>query len=347
MIQLAGKEWLFFKPFNIDVCFLRGTTADEDGNVTMEEEAVFGEMLSMAQATRRCGGLVIVQVKRLAARRTLPAKQVKIPGILVDLVVVDPEQRQSYLTAYSPAFAGELAGRRSPSSRPLPLDPRKVIARRAALELYAGAICNLGSGISTGIAPHRRRRGNVLDDFALTNEQGSDRRRTGHRRRIRARATNYDGARRPAAISSISTTAAGSNSPSCRSPSSMPAGNVNVSRFADKRIIGIGGFVNISQNAKKVIFSGTFTAGGLRLDWPGERQPHPDRGPPLQAGRDRAAGLLQRALWPRARPERALCDRARGLPALRQRHRDRGAGAGHRSRARHLRPYGIPAAPGS
>ncbi len=76
--------------------FLRGTTADEDGNVTMEEEAVFLEMMSEAQATRRCGGIVIVQVKRMARRGTLPAKQVKIPGILVDLVVVEPNQRQTY-----------------------------------------------------------------------------------------------------------------------------------------------------------------------------------------------------------------------------------------------------------
>ena len=90
VISLAGREWLFYKPFSVDVAFLRGTTADEDGNVTMEQEAVFAEMLSMAQATRRSGGVVIVQVRRLAKRGTLPAKDVKIPGMLVDLVVVDP-----------------------------------------------------------------------------------------------------------------------------------------------------------------------------------------------------------------------------------------------------------------
>ncbi len=90
LIDFKGEEYLFFKSFKIDVCLLRGTTADEDGNVTMEQEAIYGEMISEAQATKRCGGLVIVQVKRLAKRGTLPAKQVKIPGILVDLVVVDP-----------------------------------------------------------------------------------------------------------------------------------------------------------------------------------------------------------------------------------------------------------------
>jgi acyl CoA:acetate/3-ketoacid CoA transferase len=94
VVNLGGEEWLFFKPVPVSVAFLRGTTADEDGNVTMEEEAVLGEMLAMAQATRRAGGIVIVQVKRMARRGTLPGKQVRIPGILVDFVVVDPEQRR-------------------------------------------------------------------------------------------------------------------------------------------------------------------------------------------------------------------------------------------------------------
>jgi propionate CoA-transferase len=108
LVTFRGRDYLFYKPFHVDVCFLRGTTADEDGNVTMEQEAIFGEMLSEAQATKRCGGVVIVQVKRIAKRGTLPAKHVKIPGILVDLVVVAPDQRQTYLTEYSPSYAGEL-----------------------------------------------------------------------------------------------------------------------------------------------------------------------------------------------------------------------------------------------
>ena len=117
LIELADKEWIFYKPFKVDVTFLRGTTADEDGNVTMEQEAIFGEMLSMAQATRRNGGVVIVQVARLAKRNTLPPKQVKIPGMLVDLVVVVPEQWQTYKMKYSPAYAGEIR---------IPLDEIKI-----------------------------------------------------------------------------------------------------------------------------------------------------------------------------------------------------------------------------
>ncbi|HUG60653.1 MAG TPA: CoA-transferase [Methylomirabilota bacterium] len=262
IVELAGKEWMFYRPFHVDVCLLRGTTADEDGNVTMEQEAVFGEMLSMAQATRRCAGIVVVQVKRLARRHTLPAKQVKIPGILIDLVVVDPAQRQTYMTEYSPGYAGEV---RVPLSdmQPLPMGPRKVIARRAAMELFPGAICNLGSGISTGIAMVAAEEG-VLDDVVLTNEQGL----IGGAPAMdvdAGAATNYaaivdqpyqfdfyDGGGLDLAFLSFAEIDA--------------SGNVNVSRFAD-RVIGFGGFINISQGARKVVFSGTFTAGGLKMDF--------------------------------------------------------------------------------
>jgi propionate CoA-transferase len=266
LVTLSGREWLFYKPFDVDVAFLRGTTADTDGNVTMEQEAVFGEMLSMAQATRRNGGVVIVQVRRLAEHRTLPAKNVKIPGILVDLVVVDPDQRQSYLTDYSPAFAGEL---RVPADAvaPLALGARKVIARRAALELFPAAICNLGSGVSTGLAAVAAEEG-ILDRVVLTNEQGliggapASGVEAGAGTNYSAMIDQpyqfdfYDGGGLDLAFLSFAQVDA--------------EGNVNVSRFGE-RIIGVGGFMNISQNARRVIFSGTFTAGGLELDWPDGR----------------------------------------------------------------------------
>jgi propionate CoA-transferase len=266
IIQLAGREWMFYKPFSIDVCFLRGTTSDEDGNITMEQEAVFGEMLSMAQATRRAGGVVIAQVKRLAKRHTLAPKLVKIPGLFVDLIVVDPQQRQSYLTEYSPGFAGEL---RVPMSElsPLPLDSRKVIARRCAMELFPRAVCNLGAGISTGIARIAAEEG-VLDSVVLTNEQGL----IGGAPAMGVEAgaaTNYvamvdqpyqfdfyDGGGLDLAFLSFAELDA--------------HGNVNVSRFGN-RVVGFGGFINISQNTPKVVFSGTFMTGGLRLQFEGDK----------------------------------------------------------------------------
>jgi propionate CoA-transferase len=262
VVELAGEEWLFFKPVPIDVAFLRGTTADEDGNVTMEEEAVLGEMLAMAQATRRAGGVVIVQVKRMARRDSLPAKQVRIPGILVDFVVVEPGQRQTYATYYDPSYSGEL---RIPVDHitPLPFGPRKVIVRRAAMELFPGAVCNLGAGVSTGLSTVAAEEG-LLDAVYLTNEQGIiggapiSGRDSGGGQNFAAMIEQpaqfdfYDGGGLDLAFLSFAEV--------------DPHGDVNVSRFGD-RIIGVGGFINISQNAKCVVFGGTLTAGDLAIGW--------------------------------------------------------------------------------
>jgi len=262
VVNLVGEEWLFFKPVPVSVAFLRGTTADEDGNVTMEEEAVLGEMLAMAQATRRAGGIVIVQVKRLARRGALRGKDVKIPGILVDFVVVDAEQRQTYATYYDPSYSGEL---RIPDGdiKSLPFGPRKVIVRRAAMELFPGAVCNLGAGVSTGLSTIAAEEG-LLDAVILTNEQGLIGgapimgRDSGGGQNFAAMIEQpaqfdfYDGGGLDLAFLSFAEVDA--------------EGNVNVSRFGD-RIIGVGGFINISQNAKCVIFSGTLTAGDLDIAW--------------------------------------------------------------------------------
>jgi propionate CoA-transferase len=261
-VTLLGEEWLLFKPVPVSVAFLRGTTADEDGNVTMEEEAVLGEMLAMAQATRRAGGIVVVQVKRMARRNTLNAKSVRIPGILVDFVVVEPDQRQTYLTYYDPSYSGEL---RIPTGdiKPLPFGPRKVIVRRAAMELFPGAICNLGAGVSTGLSTIAAEEG-LLDAVTLTNEQGIiggapiTGRDSGGGQNFAAMVEQpaqfdfYDGGGLDLAFLSFAEV--------------DPAGNVNVSRFGE-RIIGVGGFINISQNARTVVFGGTMTAGDLDIDW--------------------------------------------------------------------------------
>jgi propionate CoA-transferase len=264
LIELGGREYLFFKPFHVDIALLRGTTADEDGNVTMEQEAVFGEMISMAQAARRAGGIVVVQVKRMALRGALPPKQVKIPGMLVDFIVVEPNQTQTFFTEYDPAYAGEL---KVPLSQiaALPFSPRKVVARRASLELFPGAICNLGSGISTGIASIAAEE-DALDDVVLTNEQGliggapATGNEPGAARNYQAMIDQpyqfdfYDGGGLELAFLSFAEV--------------DEHGNVNVSRFGE-RIIGPGGFINISQNAQTMVFSATFTSGGLDIDWPG------------------------------------------------------------------------------
>jgi len=261
VVTLGGEEWLRYKPLVLDVAILRGTTADEDGNVSMEQEAIPGEMISTAQAARRNGGIVVVQVKRLAKRGTLSPRLVKIPGVLVDYVVVDPAQKQTYETEYNPAYSGEL---RVPlaAMAPLPLDARKIIARRGAMELFSGAICNLGAGVSTGISIVAAEEG-MLDDIVLTNEQGfiGGAPLTG---RDSGGAVNYaavvdqpyqfdfyDGGGLDLAFLSFAAVDA--------------QGNVTVSRFEDK-IVGVGGFINISQNARTVVFGGTLTAGGLAVE---------------------------------------------------------------------------------
>jgi propionate CoA-transferase len=258
--MIDGEEWLRFKPLKFDVAILRGTTTDEDGNVSMEQEAIPGEILSMAQATRRTGGIVIVQVKRVAKRGVLPPRAVKIPGIVVDYVVVDPNQRQTYATDYSPSYAGEL---RVPLTavNPLPFDHRKIVARRAAMEFTPGAICNLGAGISTGIAAVAAEE-DIVDRIVLTNEQGfvGGAPLTGP---DSGTAQNYDAVvDQPYQFDFYD--GGGLDLAFLSFVEVDPQGSVNISRFGDK-IVGVGGFINISQNAKHVVFSGTFTAGGLEV----------------------------------------------------------------------------------
>src|SRR5262245_50950759 len=198
----------------------------------------------------------------MAKRGTLPPKEVKIPGILVDFVVVDREQSQTYATYYDPSYSGEL---RIPvdSIVSLPFGPRKVIVRRAAMELFPGAICNLGAGVSTGLSTIAAEEG-LLDTAILTNEQGIiggapiAGRDSGGGQNFAAMIEQpaqfdfYDGGGLDLAFLSFAEVDAD--------------GNVNVSRFGD-RIIGVGGFINISQNARCVIFSGTLTAGDLDIEW--------------------------------------------------------------------------------
>lgn len=266
LVHIAGREWLLYKPYRVDVAFLRGTTIDEDGNVTMEHEAIFGEMLSMAQATRNAGGVVIVQAARLAKPQTRNPKDVKIPGMLVDLAVIVPDQRQTYLTAYNPSYSGELRVPLSAIPR-LPLDERKVIARRAALELFPGAVCNLGAGVSTGIANVAAEEG-FLDRIILTNEQGLIGGAPASGVDAGA-AFNYDAIiDQPYQFDFYD---GGGLDLAFLSFAQVDAeGSINISRF-NGRVIGVGGFQNIAQNARKAVFSGTFTAGGLKIGWEGGR----------------------------------------------------------------------------
>ena len=258
LVMIGGAEHLFYKAFPINVAIIRGTTADPDGNVTMEKEALTLEVLAIATAARNSGGIVIVQVERIAERGTLNSRQVKIPGILVDCVVVARPQHhwQTFAEPYSAAFAGEIRVQMS-AIPTMAMSARKVIARRAALELQPNSVVNLGIGMPEGVASVANEE-KIIDLMTLTTEPGV----IGG---IPAGGLNFGAATNAQAIIDQPCQfdfydGGGLDIAFLGLAQADREGNLNVSKFGTK-LAGAGGFINISQSAKKVAFVGTFNAG--------------------------------------------------------------------------------------
>lgn len=270
VVDVLGKEYLAYKTPKIDVALIRGTTADEDGNLTCEDEAVTTNIQAIAMATKASGGIVLCQVKNVVKKGALPAKEVVVPGAFIDKLVIctdlEKNHRMTMGEYYNPAYTGKYKFPVAAAAA-LPLSVKKTIARRAAQELKLHVPVNTGLGYPEGISAVASEEG-IAEDLILTVETGA-----------------FGGV--PAARTSFGSTTnalAFVDSPTIFDlydsgylyatfvglAECDPTGSVNVSRFVDKsgreRRPGAGGFINLTQGAKKVVFCGTMTAGGYKAE---------------------------------------------------------------------------------
>jgi propionate CoA-transferase len=265
VMEIDGEEWLYYRAFPVNVALLRATTADENGNLTCEHEALKNEILEIALAAKAKGGLVIAQVKRTAANGALKARDVVVSGELVDYVVVTEDvatdHRQTGRHIYNPYLSGEL--RRPAASGaepPQTLSAEDVICRRACLELYPGAVVNIGVGIGAGVASVAAYEG-MLKHIVFTLELGTF---GGEPTPKSDFGAAYDAEAYVSQPTMFDFYHGGGLDVTFLGTAQVDAdGNVNVSKFGN-RAAGQGGFIDISQMAKKVVFCTYFTAKGLK-----------------------------------------------------------------------------------
>lgn len=267
ILDYHGEEYLFYKQQPIDICIIRGTECDEMGNLTTEEEAMKLEVLAGVLAAKRFGGKVIAQVKRVVQTGTINPKQVTVPGVFIDGIVVceNPEidHRQTSSWVFDPSFCGQA---RVPQTeiKPLPMSVRKFIGRRAIEEVYPGCVINLGTGIPNDVIGNISNEEGINEDIMITVESGiyggvqAGGIDFGIGQNLYAMITHheqmdyYNGA-------GVDITFMGFGELDGE-------GNVNATKMGP-RCTGCGGFIDITQNAKKVVFCGTFTASGCKFEF--------------------------------------------------------------------------------
>lgn len=263
VINISGREKLLYRTIPPDIVFIRGTYADESGNISLEHEVCTSEVTALAQAAKNNGGLVVCQIKKIVKNGSLDPRLVKIPRIYVDALVVSEnpdDHQQSFGISHDPYMCGESI-KPLTKSEPLPLSPKKIIARRALLELQENAVVNLGIGIPEYISAVADEEG-IGDWMTLTVESGV----IGG---VPAGGSQFGASVNPECILTQPEQfdfydGGGIDLAFLGMAQADKYGNINVSRFGP-RLAGCGGFINITQNAKKVFFCGTFTAGGLDI----------------------------------------------------------------------------------
>lgn len=265
VVEIDGEEYLFYPTPNINVGLIRGTTADEYGNISIEEEAHMADILELAMCVKACGGTVIAQVKNYVKGGSIDTQMVKVPGVFVDAIYISQESekyhRQTKLEMYSSVFAGHTKVPQG-SVAALKLDDKKVIARRAALELIPDSSVNLGLGIPMNVAAVAAEEG-IGDEIVSSVEVGIIGGIPAGGANFGAAVNAWGWLHEPAQFDYYN---GGGLELTCLGFAEVdPKGNVNVSRFGP-RIAGAGGFIDISQATKNVIFTGTLTAGGLKTE---------------------------------------------------------------------------------
>lgn len=276
VVEIDGQEYLFYKALKPSCAILRGTTADIEGNITLEKEALYADAYSVAMAAKANGGKVIVQVERISGKLANP-REVKIPGVIVDAIVVSPEQKMSYITDYNEAYIGKWhvpdeevvkmvnkiknMGAEAGRNRERNI-VHSIIAKRAALEFPEKGLINLGIGIPEMI-PEYVKKMNIQSEYTLTVEGGV----IGG---TPAPSFDFGCAINPRIIQDMALQFdlydSGSLDATFLGAMQVDSlGNVNVSKTKDK-VIGVGGFVDLTQCAKKVVYCFPFTAGGLKAE---------------------------------------------------------------------------------